>query len=253
MAEMLTAPTVGRQRRRDKIRAVILQALFRSLYGPGARIYDRFTRVVFAGEWRRWQLSALEHVLPGGVVVELGCGTGDLAGSVSDRFGTWIGLDISLEMIRTARQQQSLTAHFVRADASAIPLREGSADTVLTTFPTNYIYEPAVMSEARRVLKSDGRLVVVMTGELNPGGIRRRIVHVLTRALEGDGEVEAALLPGFEGFNGEFAWTPTAFGRALVYVGRPVLEPSQQNGRRGDPPLRRASRVVSADTNGNAD
>jgi SAM-dependent methyltransferase len=127
-------------------------------------------------------------------------------------------------MISIARRHHAPPeAIFIRADATSPPLRTGTADAVVATFPTGYIYQTAVLEEVRRVLKPHGRLVVVMTGELRSAGVRRRCIRAITRILEGDPEADDMWPPAFPGFAGHFDWTPTAFGRALVYVGEPML------------------------------
>src|SRR5262245_18993581 len=83
------------------LRSAVLGLFFRALYGPGARIYDRFTQIAFAGEWKRWQAAALPWLPGGSVVVELGSGTGDFAAAAAGTARTWIALDTSLEMITT--------------------------------------------------------------------------------------------------------------------------------------------------------
>lgn len=82
MSRMLTGTPIRRQGRAVGLRSRIRVALFDALYGFGARYYDRITRVAFAGEWRRWQMTAMDRLPQGGVIVELGCGTGGVG-----RFG----------------------------------------------------------------------------------------------------------------------------------------------------------------------
>src|SRR5215217_2864039 len=126
-------------------------------------------------------------------------------------------------MINIARHHHGPPATMViRANATSMPLRAGTADAVVATFPTRYIYETAVLDDVRRVLKPHGRLVVIMTGELGSVGVQRRCIHAITRILEGDPEAHDRWPPAFPGFTGRFEWKPTAFGRALVYVGEPI-------------------------------
>jgi ubiquinone/menaquinone biosynthesis C-methylase UbiE len=188
------------------------------LYGPGAGIYDRVARAAFLGEWRRWQLAAVSKLPRGGVVVELGSGTGALAAEVAADFGRWIGLDISQEMTRTTHRQpipQNLA--FLTASANQIPLKSGAADAVVATFPTEYILGPRTSDEVARILKPDGRFVIVLTGDLHAVGIRRTWRRAIFAILQGNREPSS---PVFKGFEGQWEWVPTAYGRAWVYVGR---------------------------------
>ncbi len=228
MRGMLTGKAVRRQTWIAGSRSLLLGLLFRTLYGPGASIYERFTRIVFVGEWRRWQSTALDDLSPDSVVVELGCGTGAFASSVSGQFTTWIGLDISHKMIKRAKHQQRQTAlFFLRADAAGLPLKDGVADAVLATFPSRYVYDNNVLSEIGRVLKPAGRFIVVLSGDLYAAGFRRRFTRAVTHVLQGNqGAAEDVTgLPGFLGMTGHFEWRATEFGRALVFTGRPSPTP----------------------------
>jgi ubiquinone/menaquinone biosynthesis C-methylase UbiE len=199
----------------------MVRILFQALYGPGARFYDRFTYWFFAGEWRRWQITALDAIPAGSVVVELGAGTGALAAPVAERFAVWIGIERSPHMIAVAKQRnRPPRPAFVRADAARLPLRTQLADAIVTTFPSNYIADPLVLSETQRVLKQDGRLVVVLTGDLDAVGIRRRIARVAMTIAAG-GRRQARPEPiAFAGFCGAWTWHRTAHGHALVFVGQ---------------------------------
>ncbi len=221
MPMMLIGKAGRRQRWTARARSVMLDRLFGSLYGPGARFYDRFTRIAFVGEWQRWQMAALPDLPLGGVVVELGSGTGALAASASASFGAWIGLDRSRQMITVARRRlRPMGPTFVRACATRLPLRAGLADAVVATFPSPYIYEQKVLDEVRRVMKPDGRLVIVLTGDLAAVGLRRHATRALAGILLGSaGGIEVSC--AFPGFAGQCEWRRTEFGRAVVFVGPP--------------------------------
>jgi SAM-dependent methyltransferase len=218
--------TTDRKRLLERLRSRLLRFLFQVMYGPGAQFYDPFTRIAFAGEWRRWQLTALRALPVDGVVVELGCGTGDFAAIAAEAFDAWIGLDISQEMISVAKHHNCPpTPMFVRASAAEMPLRNELADGIVATFPTSAIFELGVAAEIRRVLKPDGKLVVVLGGDLNPVGIRRRCVRVVTEVLQGGATSDESWVPAFAGFVGRTQWQATEFGRALIYVGAPTTTP----------------------------
>jgi ubiquinone/menaquinone biosynthesis C-methylase UbiE len=218
---MLTPVSAGRQLLFAGLRSAILRALFGTLYGPGARIYDRFTRVAFAGEWQRWQRAALPSLPRGGVVVELGSGTGDFAAGCAASYRAWIALDISHEMITAAKHHHHPpTPMFIRASAAAAPLRSGVADAVVATFPSLYIFDPRVAEEVERLLRPSGEFVVVLSAELNAVGVRRRCIRAVSAILQGSSGHSDERLPEFPGFEGRSEWQPTEFGRALVYVGR---------------------------------
>jgi ubiquinone/menaquinone biosynthesis C-methylase UbiE len=214
MLMMLRAVGSARQR--------LLTTAFDALYGPGARIYDRLTEVLFSGEWRRWQATALAAVAPGGRIVELGCGTGAFASSATAGYASWIAVDVSSRMLAVAaRRSRPPGLVFLSATAAALPIRDDASDAVIDTFPSGYIADPAVAIEIRRVLKQDGRLVVVLAGEIDAKGIRRRFVRALSRVI-GRVTADGRQYPIFSGFRGHWTWRESDHGRALVYVGHPI-------------------------------
>jgi ubiquinone/menaquinone biosynthesis C-methylase UbiE len=201
--------------------SAILEALFGILYGPGARLYDRFTSVAFAGEWQRWQSSAVPSLPRDGFIVELGSGTGAFAAECAAAHDAWLGLDISQEMTNVAsRLHHPPKPMFVRASAAAMPMRSRMADAVVATFPSRYILDPNVAQEIWRVSKPGGLLVIVLSAELDAVGVRRRCMRALSAILQGRPGRADGHLPKFTGFDGQCQWRPTKFGRALVYVGR---------------------------------
>lgn len=193
---------------------------FGVLYGPGARLYDRFTDWLFLGEWRRWQGTVLPLLPPTGLVVELGAGTGRLA-ATADRPGRWwLAVEPSAAMVAVMGRRRRRSFRSVRAIAAALPLRDGVADAVVATFPTGYVLEPATTAEIRRVLAPGGRLVVVLDGTLAPRGPRRRLRRYLLALFYGSRTTGGAAPIRIDGFVGETRVIPTAHGTATVCVGR---------------------------------
>ncbi|HFC12837.1 MAG TPA: methyltransferase domain-containing protein, partial [Anaerolineae bacterium] len=74
----------------------------------------------------------------------------------------------------------------IRATALTLPSMENSFDTVVATFPTDYIFEPETLRAIRRVLVPQGRLVIVPSGELKGNGVLEWLIG-LVFALTGHG------------------------------------------------------------------
>lgn len=121
-----------------------------------------------------------EKVVPlaRGRVLEIGFGSGrNLPFYSSDSVQHVWALDPSRtgwDQAGAALEAASFPVEFVEAGAEDIPLAERSADTVLLTFSLCTIPEPeSALREARRVLKSDGRLVFCEHGAAPDRGVRR--------------------------------------------------------------------------------
>ena len=76
-----------------------------------------------------------------------------------------IGIDRSSEMLRLARVKLEAGGHPVeprQGDMYALPLADGSADTVIIHQVLHYAHSPAAaIAEAARVLAPGGRLLIV--------------------------------------------------------------------------------------------
>ena len=110
---------------------------------------------------------------PGERVLDLACGTGLVtlaAARAVAPSGHALGTDLSGEMVALAAQQAQRqgvsNAGFTRMDAEQLAVADGSVDAVLCSLGLMYVPEPErVLSEARRVLRPGGRLVVSVWGE----------------------------------------------------------------------------------------
>jgi malonyl-CoA O-methyltransferase len=94
-------------------------------------------------------------------VLDLGCGTGDVAARLKKAFpkARVLGLDFSEQMLgRLKRRSRLMRPLFpVCADMAELPLAQASLDMVLSNLATTWVPEPArLFGEIRRVLRVDG-------------------------------------------------------------------------------------------------
>src|SRR5687768_9547903 len=88
-----------------------------------------------------------------------------------------VGLDPSkklLSMARAVGASHSRSIELIEGTAESIPLPDHSVDTIVTTWTMCSIPNlPATLSEMRRVLKADGRLVFVEHGKSPDTNVQR--------------------------------------------------------------------------------
>lgn len=151
---------------------------FRLLYNEMAWTYGLVSWGVSLGQWRQWQLAALPFAR-GRRVLELGHGPGHMLLALQNRRFDVVGLDLSPHMGRQAQKRTQRTVPLVRGRAPELPFGTAVFDTILATFPTDYILDPLTLAAAHRVLKGDGRLVIVPEGHLNGQGHIVRFIEWL--------------------------------------------------------------------------
>jgi ubiquinone/menaquinone biosynthesis C-methylase UbiE len=151
---------------------------FRLLYYEFAWTYDLVSWVVSLGDWRRWQLAALPFVT-GRDVLEIGHGPGHMLLALQNARFDVVGLDLSPYMGRQARKRTQHTIPLVCGVVQELPFETAVFDTVLSTFPTDYIVDPATLAEVARVLRENGRFVIVPEGHLTGNGVVNRFIEWL--------------------------------------------------------------------------
>lgn len=135
----------------------------RAMFDRIAPRYDSLNRLLTAGFDQRLRRRALEvvGVGPGDRVLDLACGTGDLAELALERGATVIGADFAIQMLRGA-QRRRIGASFVQADGEQLPLADASASVVTCGFALrNFVSLPAIFVEVARVLEPGGRLALL--------------------------------------------------------------------------------------------
>jgi|SRR5579862_2326816 len=143
-------------------------AFVREMFARIAPRYDLANRVLTAGFDERWRRRAIGILKapPGGRVLDLCCGTGDLVFGLlrSDSSLDVTGVDFCEPMLERARaraqHQARGVAEFAQADVMALPFGENSFDGATMGFSLrNVVDVDNVLGEVLRVLKPGARFV----------------------------------------------------------------------------------------------
>lgn len=139
----------------------------RRLFHTIADRYDLITRLLSFGLDRRWKLrlAALARPVAGAPVLDLACGTGDIAFELAQSGAGVIGLDVTHRMLQLARALAEATppgraVRFVTGDMMALPFPEASFDVVTTGYGLRNVPRiDGALAEIRRVLRPGGLLL----------------------------------------------------------------------------------------------
>lgn len=170
-----------------------------------ARTYDRLNRLMTLGLDRCWRKRALRGVQ--GNVLDVACGTGDMAVSLVERGCTVTGIDLSEEMLAIARQKAPIVT-FMIADAEHLPFPDASFDAVTCAFGVrNFVHLEQGLNEMLRVLKPGGQLVILELATPDTPLVKpfynlytRRIIPWLGSRIAGNREAYTYLPASIERF-----------------------------------------------------
>ena len=143
-------------------KAVFVRRLFSTI----ADRYDLITVLLSFGQDQRWKrrLIGLAGPLTCLRVVDLACGTGDIARLASVAGADVTGIDITARMIELARERAREAGvrrtRFLVGDMTALPLPDACADVVTTGYGLRNVPDlDRAITEIHRVLKPGGRLL----------------------------------------------------------------------------------------------
>lgn len=103
-------------------------------------------------------------VQPGEAVLDVACGTGNLAIPAARAGATVTGIDIASNLLAQARldaRAANCTVQFDVGDAEALPYASGQFDTTVTMFGAMFAYRPErAAAELLRVTRAGGRVAM---------------------------------------------------------------------------------------------
>ncbi len=137
-------------------------------------------RIIFDPIQRAVLQLAEEEVGNPGAILDVGCGTGRLLRSASQRFpgAKLLGVDAAIEMVKQAQKSTpDGTIQFQQATAEELPFPDGSFDLVISTMTFHHWQNQGRgAAEVARVLTPDGRWLLA---EFVPSGFMKRVRSLL--------------------------------------------------------------------------
>jgi demethylmenaquinone methyltransferase/2-methoxy-6-polyprenyl-1,4-benzoquinol methylase len=139
------------------------------MFGRIAGRYDLMNRLMTGGQDVRWRRLVIDlaQLPPGGRLLDLGTGTGDLAMEAlgRDAAALAIGGDFTLEMMRVGRRRPGGSrVRWLGVDALNLPVPEEDFDAVTSGYLMRNVSDVGrALAEQFRVLKPGGRIVCLDT------------------------------------------------------------------------------------------
>jgi ubiquinone/menaquinone biosynthesis C-methylase UbiE len=148
----------------DRVRAERAEAASR-YFASHAEVWDQIRSLHVAESEVEQAIARALDGQPLGRLVDIGTGTGRMIELFGRDAVQAVGIDRSSEMLRLARMKleaAGIHSSLRQGDMNALPLDDGSADTVIVHQVLHYAHSPAVaIAEAGRVLACGGRLLVI--------------------------------------------------------------------------------------------
>ena len=138
-------------------------------FGKAAATYDSV-----AGLQRSIGTNMLEFMPADmtGLCMDLGCGTGHFVGPLQERGLDVLGLDLSQGMLQFASSRQR--AHWLCADAEALPFAENSLDCVFSSLAIQWCHNlPALFEGLKYSVGPGGKLYIATLGPRTLCELRR--------------------------------------------------------------------------------
>jgi SAM-dependent methyltransferase len=128
--------------------------------------------------WRRRRALLLDAVRPGERVLDLGCGAGRFVAALRDAGADPVGVELAEAALERARRNVRGADLRRLGDDGTLPLGHGEIDLVWCSEVLEHVPDTlALLTEARRVLRRGGRLLVTVPDH----GRARRLAIALAR------------------------------------------------------------------------
>jgi ubiquinone/menaquinone biosynthesis C-methylase UbiE len=165
----------------SKIKSSILTQAYQLLYHQLSWSYDLAASLVSIGNWSKWTETGLHRIHPP-KILEIGFGPGHLLKKMAASGLECTGIDASSQMCHKAEKNLKTTndyAHFpviIQGSSGFLPFPDHVFNSIIATFPSNYIFIQDTFKEASRVLVENGNLVIVLSAVITGSRLWERII-----------------------------------------------------------------------------
>ena len=188
----------------DEHRAEKVHELFAKI----ARRYDLLNDIMSAGLHRRWKRRLVDLAGAPRDVLDLCCGTGDIALMFRARV---VGADFTEEMLHVARARRQSEVNWIRADALRLPFADDSFDVVSVGYGLRNLADiEGGIREILRVLRPGGKVLSLDFGKPENGILRslyfgylRTVLPVLGRVYCGDPDTHGYILVSLQSYGAQ--------------------------------------------------
>ena len=192
----------------DEHRAEKVHELFATI----ARRYDLLNDIMSAGQHRRWKRRLAELAGEPRDVLDLCCGTGDIALEFARAGERVMGVDFTEEMLRVAAgrggRERVSRLHWIRADALRLPFGDNSFDAVSVGYGLRNLADLRLgLREILRVLRPGGKLLSLDFGKPESPAFRalyfgylRVALPILGRMFCGDPDTHGYTLASLQNY-----------------------------------------------------
>lgn len=133
--------------------------------------YDHMNHLMTLGldkRWRKQTVKRLSKLIPqNSKVLDVACGTGDLAFSLAESSFSVTGADLSEKMLSIAadKKQQHYPDYridFQQADVEQLPFADSTFDAITCAFGVrNFVHLERGLKEMLRIMKPEGSMVIL--------------------------------------------------------------------------------------------
>jgi demethylmenaquinone methyltransferase/2-methoxy-6-polyprenyl-1,4-benzoquinol methylase len=212
------------------------QGMVNAVFHGVADRYDLMNDLMSGGVHRIWKDAMVTELSPpkSGTrpyrVLDMAGGTGDIAERIINRsvgYAEVVVSDINSDMLRVGAQRAREWRYpdqvsFVEANAEALPFPDNSFDAYTIAFGIRNVPRiPLALSEAHRVLKRGGRILVLEFSQVDVPGLDAlyrqfsdRVIPPMGRLVTGDAQPYQYLVESIRKFP-----SPPAFSAMLTQTG----------------------------------
>lgn len=139
--------------------------------------------LVSYGIWKTWVRTASRFVT-GRRILELGHGPGHFQVELARNDYLSIGIDVSRQMGKIARRRlinSNLPINLVRCRAQNLAFVDNYFDSIVATFPDEFIFDNSTIDEIDRVLVPGGKVIVIPFAWLTGKSMIEKILALVYR------------------------------------------------------------------------